>query len=149
VFFGRSGESPFKSRQEMMRSPDFAKVVRYAQERMRASSDVSRHYQYLIARDELMINFLKVMADNKLDTIVYKSIEHQPTLIQRRHEPALREYEGCPLFKHFSGVRSRDRSPGRIYKRQPARWHHVHGKTVRRRNTDQAGLFIRASDAPS
>jgi len=101
VFFGRSGKSPFKSRQEMMRSPDFAKVVRYAQERMRASSDVSRHYQYLIARDELMINFLKVMADNKLDTIVYKSIEHQPTLIKDAMNPPYVNTKGAPYLNTF------------------------------------------------
>jgi amidase len=101
VFFGRSGKSPFKSRQEMMRSPDFAKVVRYAQERMRASSDVSRHYQYLIARDELMINFLKVMADNKLDAIVYKSIEHQPTLIKDAMNPPYVNTKGAPYLNTF------------------------------------------------
>jgi amidase len=101
VFFGRSAKSPFKSRQEMMRSPDFAKVVRYAQERMRASSDASRHYQYLMARDELMINVLKVMADNKLDAIVYKSIEHQPTLIKDATNPPYVNTKGAPYLNTF------------------------------------------------
>lgn len=101
VFFGRSTKSPFKSRQEMMRSPDFAKVVRYAQERMRASSDASRHYQYLMARDELMINVLKVMADNKLDAIVYKSIEHQPTLIKDAMNPPYVNTKGAPYLNTF------------------------------------------------
>ena len=72
VFFGRSAKPPFKSREEMLRSPEFAKVVRYAQQRLRASSDESKHYQYLMARHELMLNVLKIMADNRLDVIVYK-----------------------------------------------------------------------------
>ena len=65
-----------------MRSPDFAKVVPYAQNRLRATSDVARHHRYLMARDQLLISILKVMANNKLDAIVHKSIEHQPTLIK-------------------------------------------------------------------
>jgi amidase len=101
VFFGRSAKSPFKSRQEMMRSPDFAKVVQYAQQRMRASSDASKHYQYLMARDELMINVLKVMADNKLDAIVYKSIEHQPTLIKDAMNPPYVNTKGAPYLNTF------------------------------------------------
>src|SRR6202163_3911087 len=72
VFFGRSAHPPFKTKEEMMRSPDFAKVFRYAQERMRATSDETKHYRYLQARQELMLSILKVMADNKLDAIVYK-----------------------------------------------------------------------------
>ena len=82
VFFGRSAHPPFKSKAEMLRSPDFEKVVPYAQSRLRATSDVTRHQRYLVARDELMISLSKVMADNKLDAIVYKSMEHQPTLIK-------------------------------------------------------------------
>ena len=40
---------------------------------------------------ELMINIAKVMADNKLDAIVHKSVEHQPTPDQERHQSALRD----------------------------------------------------------
>jgi len=101
VFFGRSAKPPFKSREEMLRSPDFAKVVRYAQARLRASSDESKHYQYLLARDELMINFLKVMADHKLDAIVYKSIEHQPTLIKDGMNPPYVNTKGAPHLNTF------------------------------------------------
>jgi Asp-tRNA(Asn)/Glu-tRNA(Gln) amidotransferase A subunit family amidase len=101
LFFGRSAKSPFKSREEMLRSPEFAKVVRYAQERLRASSDASRHYQYLMARDGLMVNFLKVMADNRLDAIVYKSIEHQPTLIKDGMNPPYVNTKGAPYLNTF------------------------------------------------
>jgi amidase len=101
VFFGRSAKPPFKSREEMLRSPDFAKVVRYAQERLRATSDESKHYQYLRARDELMISVLKVMADNRLDAIVYKSIEHQPTLIKDGINPPYVNTKGAPHLNTF------------------------------------------------
>lgn len=101
VFFGRSAESPFRSRQEMMQAPDFAKVVPYAQARMRAATDDSKHYQYLIARDELVISVLKVMADNKLDAIVYKSMEHQPTLIKDGTNPPYVNTKGAPHLNTF------------------------------------------------
>jgi amidase len=101
LFFGRSAKPPFKSREEMLRSPEFAKVVRYAQERLRASSDETKHYQYLMARDELMVNFLKIMADNKLDAIVYKSIEHQPTLIKDGISPPYVNTKGAPYLNTF------------------------------------------------
>jgi hypothetical protein len=38
-----------------------------------------RYLDYLQAREELMFTVLKVMADNKLDAIVHKTVEHQPT----------------------------------------------------------------------
>ena len=101
VFFGRSAKAPFKSREEMMHSPEFAKVVRYAQERLRAPSDESKHYQYLMARDELMITVLKVMADNGLDAIVYKSIEHQPTLVKDGINPPYVNTKGAPYLNTF------------------------------------------------
>jgi amidase len=101
VFFGRSAQPPFKSKEEMLRSPDFAKVFRYAQERMRATSNEARHYRYLQARNELMISVLKVMADNKLDAIVYKSVEHQPTLIKDGVNPPWVNTKGVPHLNTF------------------------------------------------
>jgi len=101
VFFGRSAHSPFKSKEEMLRSPDFAKVVHYAQGRLRATSDASKHYRYLEAREQLMIGFLKVMADNKLDAIVYKSIEHQPTLLKDGENPPFVNTKGAPHLNTF------------------------------------------------
>src|SRR5262245_47009288 len=85
IFFGRSANPPFKSRQELVRAPDFAKV--YRGERLARSPDATRHYQYLMAREELLNNLLKVMADNKLHAILHKAVEHQPTLISEGINP--------------------------------------------------------------
>jgi amidase len=101
VFFGRSAHAPFKSKEEMLRSPDFAKVVHYAQNRLRATSDAPKHYRYLEAREQLMIGFLKVMADHKLDAIVYKSIEHQPTLLKDGENPPWVNTKGAPHLNTF------------------------------------------------
>src|SRR5437773_4345031 len=101
LYFGRSTRPPFKSRAEAMQSPDFTQVSRGAQNRLRSSSDPTKYSQYLIARDELMINVLKVMADNKLDAIVHKSIEHQPTLISDGINPPYINHRGAPHLNTF------------------------------------------------
>ena len=101
VFFGRSTNPPFKSFEEMLRAPDFAKVFRYAQNRLRRTSDGSSHYQFLMAQDELMTNVMKVMADNRLDAIVHKSVEHQPTLIKDGVNPPWVSTKGVPHLNTF------------------------------------------------
>jgi Asp-tRNA(Asn)/Glu-tRNA(Gln) amidotransferase A subunit family amidase len=101
LYFGRSARPPFESRAEAMQSSDFTQVSRGAQNRLRSSSDPTKYSQYLIARDELMINVLKVMADNKLDAIVHKSIEHQPTLISDGINPPYINHRGAPHLNTF------------------------------------------------
>lgn len=102
VYFGRNPNAPFKSRQEILESPDFAKVFPNAQQRLRASpQDESKHYRYLLARQELMINLLKVMADHRLDAIAHKSVEHQPTPISEGINPPYVSTKGAPHLNTF------------------------------------------------
>jgi Asp-tRNA(Asn)/Glu-tRNA(Gln) amidotransferase A subunit family amidase len=101
VFFSRSARPPFQTQEEMMHSPDFARVVKYATDLRRATWDEAKHYRYLQARQELMFNVLKVMADNKLDAIVHKSIEHQPTLIKDGVNPPWVNTKGAPHLNTF------------------------------------------------
>src|SRR5438128_7953786 len=101
VFVGRSAKAPFKSIDELLRAPGFAKVVPYAQDRLRRTSDDTRYYRFLRAQDELMTNFMKVLADNKLDAIVYKSVEHQPTLIKAGVNPPFVNTKGVPHLNTF------------------------------------------------
>ena len=102
AFFSRNPNAQFKTREEVVQSPDFAKVFRYGQQLLRRSPpDVSSHYQYLLAREELMTNLLKVMADNRLDAIVHKSVEHQPTLIRDGVNPPYVNTKGVPHLNTF------------------------------------------------
>jgi len=100
-FFGRSKNPPFKSIAEAVASPEFAKVSRNAQNRMKASQDATKHYQALRAREELMTNLLKAMADHRLDAIVHKAVEHQPTLISEGLKPPYVNYKGAPHLNTF------------------------------------------------
>jgi Asp-tRNA(Asn)/Glu-tRNA(Gln) amidotransferase A subunit family amidase len=99
LYFGRSANPPFKSRAELVASPDFAKVFRG--DRLRSSPDPTKHYQALLAREELMTNLLKVMADDKLDAIVHKTVEHQPTLISQGVNPPYVNQKGIPWLNTF------------------------------------------------
>ena len=126
VYFNRNPNAPFKSRQEVLQSPDFAKVFRYAQQMLRRSSEgspgESRHYEYLLAREQLMTNLLKVMADNGLDAIVHKSVEHQPTLISDGMNPPYVNTKGSPAFEHLFSICPHHHRPCRIYKGPASRW---------------------------
>ncbi len=95
-YFSRSAKPPYKSRAEAAAAPDFPKIVKRSRERFSRSPDDTAHYEYLKARDELMTNMLKVMADNRLDAIVHKAVEHQPTLIKDGVNPPFVDQKGAP-----------------------------------------------------
>ncbi len=101
VYFGRSTRPPFPSRREAAESPDFSKVVRRSQDRWKRSEDRNKHYEFLLARDELTTNVFKVMADHKLDAIVHKAVEHQPTLIKDGVNPPFVDQKGAPHLNTF------------------------------------------------
>jgi amidase len=100
-YFGRSANPPYKSSEEAARSPDFAKVSRRSQQRWTRAVDAGKHYEYLLAREELTTHVLKVMADHKLDAIVYKAVEHQPTLIKDGVNPPYVDQKGAPHLNTF------------------------------------------------
>jgi Asp-tRNA(Asn)/Glu-tRNA(Gln) amidotransferase A subunit family amidase len=54
-----------------------------------------------VARDELMLEIMKVMADNRLDAIVHKSVEHTPTLIKDGINPPYVNQKGAPHLNTF------------------------------------------------
>jgi Asp-tRNA(Asn)/Glu-tRNA(Gln) amidotransferase A subunit family amidase len=100
-YFGRSKKMPYASRAEAMKSPDFKKVVKGSQQRWSRDPKPEANYEYLKARDELMTHMLTVMADNKLDAIVHKSVEHQPTLIKDGINPPYVDQKGAPHINTF------------------------------------------------
>ena len=100
-YYGRSAHPPFKTPQEAVASPDFAKVVKRSQDRFKRQPDAAKHYESLKAQDELMTLFLKVMADHRLDAIVHKAVEHQPTLIKDGIAPPFVDQKGAPHLNTF------------------------------------------------
>jgi Asp-tRNA(Asn)/Glu-tRNA(Gln) amidotransferase A subunit family amidase len=100
-YFGRSAQPPFASRADAAASPDFAKVIRRSQERWQRRPDPGAHYAYLKARDALLTGMLKVMADHRLDAIVHKAVEHQPTRIVDGVNPPFVDQKGAPHLNTF------------------------------------------------
>jgi amidase len=99
LFFA-DGNAPFKTRKQAMASPLFSKVVPGSQQRW-APDPPENHHAYLKARDRLMTNLLKVMADHRLDAIVHKAVEHQPTLIEHGIKPPFVDQKGAPHINTF------------------------------------------------
>jgi len=100
-YLTRSAHPPYQSRAEAAATPSFAKVLRRSQDRWRRSPDNNAHYEYLKAREALMTNVLKVMADHTLDAIVHKTVEHQPTLITDGINPPFVDQKGAPHLNTF------------------------------------------------
>lgn len=80
--FLKSPNAPFHTRQEISKMPGFDKVLARGRT-IGDPIDERKYYEHLQAREELMFNVLKVMADNRLDAIVYNSIENQPVLLSK------------------------------------------------------------------
>lgn len=97
----KGGNAPFATRAAAMASPLFQQVVNSARRRWSSPSSAEQERDYLKARDRLMINMLKVMADHKLEAIVHKAVEHQPTLIRDGVNPPHVDQKGAPHINTF------------------------------------------------
>ena len=100
-YLSRSAQPPYKSREEAKNSPHFPKVSKRSRERWTRAAAPNAHYEYLLAREELTTNFLKALADNKLDAIVHKAVEHQPTFIKDGVNPPFVDQKGAPHINTF------------------------------------------------
>ncbi len=99
VYLSRSANPPYQSRQEMLESPEFTKLFPPTQRRVgdsRGNDALLRRYEYLEARDELMIRLLKVMADHELDAVIHNSVEHQPPFLAELTKPPYVGERGAP-----------------------------------------------------
>ena len=104
TWLARNPDSPFKTREDVAHSPDIDKLIppSKAERWMKPGKpDMTKYYAYLEARQKLMINVMKVMADYKLDAIVHKSIEHTPTLIKDGINPPYTNEKGAPHLNTY------------------------------------------------
>ncbi|HKY20321.1 MAG TPA: amidase family protein [Vicinamibacterales bacterium] len=99
IYFARNPGSTFKTMADVRNSPDFSKVVRRRPATVR--SEPGPGLSESVARDELMIEVMKVMADHKLDSIVHKAVEHTPTLIKDGINPPYTNQKGAPHLNTF------------------------------------------------
>ncbi len=96
----RSANPPYKSQAELMAQPEYAAVMARRAGAIREPGPTA-HYEYLLARDQLMTNLLSVMAEFQLDAIVHKTVEHTPTLIRDGVNPPFVNMKGAPHINTF------------------------------------------------
>ena len=96
-----SAGAPFASRDEAMASPLFAETSRGVRTRWAVTATPEAHRACLVARERLTTNMLAVMADRRLDAIVHKAVEHQPTPIEDGINPPFVDQKGAPHLNTF------------------------------------------------
>jgi Asp-tRNA(Asn)/Glu-tRNA(Gln) amidotransferase A subunit family amidase len=101
VYFGRGANAPFKERADVLKSPLFPQLMQRTRDRWTGATPEEKYYASLKARDVLMTNMLKVMADHRLDAIVHKAVEHSPTLIKDGVNPPYVEQKGSPHINTY------------------------------------------------
>jgi len=94
LYLGRTPDWPFRTRDAIGNRPDMDKAIppaKATQWRTRsAKTDWAQWGAYLRAREQLTINIAKVMADNRLDAIVHKTVEIPPIKIAEAINPPYR-----------------------------------------------------------
>ena len=104
-WLSRNPNSPIKTRADVQHSPDVDRIFPPTKAQQWKSPpepvDLARWGEYLAARHQLLVNLLKVMADNRLDAIVHKSVEHEPTLIKEGMNPPYVTNKGVPTLNTF------------------------------------------------
>ena len=101
VYMDRNKKPPFRNRDEALKDPAFARADHRAQARWTRVPDEKAHYTFLKAREKLMFNMLKVMADHQLDAIAHKAVEHSATLISQGVNPPYVDQKGSPHINTF------------------------------------------------
>ena len=100
LYLAGSASPPFRSREEAMASPLFQQLLKPTQDRWTrvtppGPAATERQLASYKARDLLLTNMLKTMADHRLDAIVHKAVEHLPTLIAEGVNPPFTEQKGA------------------------------------------------------
>jgi Asp-tRNA(Asn)/Glu-tRNA(Gln) amidotransferase A subunit family amidase len=94
-------KTPFKTRADVAASPLFKQVVPGSQKRFLDAPSPERQLGDHRARATLMTNLLKVMAEHRLDAIIHKAVEHQPTLIKDGVNAPFVDQKGAPHVNTF------------------------------------------------
>jgi Asp-tRNA(Asn)/Glu-tRNA(Gln) amidotransferase A subunit family amidase len=98
VWMTRSANPPYGSMAEVLASPDYAGSLRA--KRMASRRRGTTHVDAVggagtSLREEVLVEVLKVMADLRLDAIVHKTVEHEPTLIAAGVNPPYVTHKGA------------------------------------------------------
>jgi amidase len=86
VWLARNLNSPYHTHADIEKSPDVDKIFppnkAESWKKPLPPFPSPQQVNYLLSRQQLLTNILKVMADNRLDAIVYRTMERSPGLIR-------------------------------------------------------------------
>ncbi len=108
VWMARNPNSPYQAPEDVAKSPDIGKLpagktAEWKKPKEATAATYTAFNEYLKAREDLQIAFMKVMADNRLDALVYKSIEYEPPLISDELNPKFRSPGRIATLNTFLG----------------------------------------------
>src|SRR5262249_41693294 len=110
AYFARNPNSPFKSNKDILASPEYPKTMNAKRAAYAAANHPAappkgtaeeRYAAYVIARDRLNVEIMKIMADNNLVALVHKTVEHTPTPIKDGINPPYTSAKGVPSLNTF------------------------------------------------
>lgn len=125
VYLARNPNSQFKNRDDINQHPAMATsfktmVAKYRADNptssafagvgyggsgrslgARTAGDPARILEAQRAREQLLMNMAKVMADQKVTALAYKAVEHQPTLIEEATKPPYKSNGGVVSLNTF------------------------------------------------
>lgn len=96
-------DAPYRSKADAMASAEYSAVSPQMKQRWAREGTLEAYHRFLEARDTLMTNLLMVMADHRIDAIVHKAIEHEPTLISEGTNPPWVNHKGAPHLNTYLG----------------------------------------------
>jgi amidase len=108
VYLSRNPQSEFKNRRDIDNHPEMPHTFKaISGQRSRrggagaTQGDPAKILESDRARQQLMMNLAKVMADNKLDVVAFKTVEHEPTLIAEATTPPYKSNGGVVSINTF------------------------------------------------
>ena len=105
VYLSRNPDSEFKSREDINNHPEMAKTYKVmrgqSSARGRGPVDPADILESNYAREQLMMNIAKIMADLDLDAIAFKTVEHEPSIIAEATTPPYRSNGGTVSINTF------------------------------------------------
>jgi amidase len=101
----RNPNSPYKTIDDIKKQKDVDKILPLPKSKTWSTPapppDVTRYYKFVVARDNLAYALWNLMAKEHLDAIVFKTVEHQPTLIKDGLNPPYYNQRGTTSLNTF------------------------------------------------
>lgn len=110
VYLSRNPDSQFKTRADIDNHPEMANSFKVRTRQNRggrggtadgAAPDPAKILETNRAREQLLMNMAKVMADNHVEALAYKAVEHQPSLIAEATNPPYKSNGGVVSLNTF------------------------------------------------